>query len=288
MLWIVLQVFILASPAQDAKPKLAPAPKSPATQPTKPKTSPPPKTSTTPTSTIIQSIADNMVYIPGGTFWMGCSHGDTECETDESPRHQITLSSYYIGKYEVTQAQWEAVMGTTVREQRNKVSPSWPLLGEGPNYPMYYVSWNEVQEFIKKLNQMTGKSFRLPTEAEWEYAARGGNKSQGYKYAGSNNIEDVAWYYKNSGSKTHPVGQKQPNELGLYDISGNVNEWCADFYGYYNFAAKTNPRGPTSGIHMLTRGGCYDDSAQKCRVSSRSRSPGLSIANNGFRLALSY
>ena len=211
-----------------------------------------------------------MVFVPGGTFQMGSENGDS----DETPVHSVTVSDFYIGKYEVTQAQWQAVMG------RN------PSYFKGSNHPVEKVSWNDVQEFIKKLNQQTGKNFRLPTEAEWEYAARGGNKSRGYKYSGSNTIGEVAWYGDNSGKTTHPVGQKQGNELGIYDMSGNVWEWCADWYGKYNSSPASNPRGPSSGTDRVGRGGSWLSNASFCRVAYRDDDgPGGSSLSMGFRLA---
>ena len=148
------------------------------------------------------------------------------------------------------------------------------------------VSWNDIQEFITKLNAQTGKKFRLPTEAEWEYAARGGNQSKGYKYSGSNSISDVAWYDDNSGDKTHPVGQKTPNELGIYDMSGNVWEWCQDWYGDYSSSSQTNPTGPSSGSYRVLRGGSWNNGARNCRVSNRgSYNPDSRSYRSGFRLA---
>ena len=153
---------------------------------------------------------------------------------------------------------------------------------------MYYISWNDCQEFIKKLNAMTGKNFRLPTEAEWEYAARGGNKSRGYKYSGSNNIDDVAWYGDNNGGETHPVRTKQANELGIYDMSGNVYEWCQDWYGDYSSATKTNPKGATTGSRRVLRGGSWLNIAGYCRSSYRyNNSPDYRYSHLGFRLVLS-
>ena len=169
----------------------------------------------------------------------------------KSRRHRFTVSDFYIGKYEVTQAQWRAVMGTTVRQQRDKAGTDWPLAGEGDNYPMYYVSWDEAQEFIRRLNAQTGKQYRLPTEAEWEFAARGGNNSRGYKYSGGNSEGNIAWYSENSNNATHPVGTKSSNELGIYDMSGNVLEWCNDWYGDYNSNAQTNPQCPSSGFYRI-------------------------------------
>lgn len=239
-----------------------------------------------------------MVFVEGGTFIMGCtSEQGGDCDDNESPNHSVTLSDFYISKYEVTQAQWEAVMKTSIRQQRDKALPflrellddpdldtaDLPIFGEGPDYPMYYVSWEEAQEFATRLSQLTGKEYRLPTEAEWEYAARGGNKSKGYKYSGGNMIEQVAWYYDNSYNKTHPVGKKQPNELGLYDMSGNVWEWCYDWGGEYGSGSLTDPTGPASGLLRVHRGGSCLSDAANCRVSYR-RCIILSITYLGFRL----
>ena len=219
-----------------------------------------------------------MVWVPGGTFTMGAtSEQGSDANDWEKPAHSVTLSGYYIGKYEVTQAQWKAVMGNN------------PSYFKGDNLPVEQVSWNEVQEFIRKLNQLTGKSYRLPTEAEWEYAARGGNNSRGYKYSGSNNIGSVAWYYENSGITTHPVGSKSPNELGIYDMSGNVWEWCQDRWAsnYYSSSPQRNPKGPASGSDRVIRGGSWYDYAGSCRVSGRDgNSPVGRGYDLGFRLVL--
>ena len=219
-----------------------------------------------------------MVYVKGGTFTMGATaEQGSDAYDNEKPVHSVTLSDYYIGKYEVTQAQWKAIMGSS------------QSIWEGDNLPVGNVSWNDIQEFITRLNAQTGKRFRLPTEAEWEYAARGGNKSKGYKYSGSNNVDDVAWYFDNSSLETHPVGQKSPNELGIYDMSGNVMEWCQDCYGSYGSSSQTNPTGPNSGSDRVLRGGgCYD-SARFCRVSDRSAHGSASDCrsnNCGFRLVM--
>ena len=189
----------------------------------------------------------------------------------------MTLSSFAIGQTEVTQELWQAVMGSN------------PSNFKGAKLPVECVSWNDCQTFIEKLNQLTGKKFRLPTEAEWEYAARGGKNSKGYKYAGSNTIDDVAWYTNNSGSQTHEVATKSPNELGLYDMSGNVWEWCQDWYGssYYSNSPQTNPTGPSSGSSRVLRGGSWDLYARYCRVSIRGiSSPGNRIYYYGLRLAM--
>lgn len=225
---------------------------------------------------IINRLVNNMVYVSGGTFTIGAtSEQGSDAYDDEKPIHRVTLSSYYIGKYEVTQAEWKAVMGSN------------PSNFKGDNLPVEQVSWNDCQEFIRKLNSLTGKNFRLPTEAEWEFAARGGNNSRGYKYSGSNDIGSVAWYWDNSGSKTHPVGQKSPNELGLYDMTGNVWEWCQDWKGVYPSSSQTNPTGPASGSYRVNRGGSWGLNARDCRVSYRSSSaPGYSDDFLGLRLVL--
>lgn len=228
-----------------------------------------------------------MVYVQGGTFLMGCTAEQGTCDGDESPNHLVTVSDFYIGKYEVTQAQWRAVMGTSIRQQRDKGDSGWPIRGEGDNYPMYYVSWDEVQEFISRLNTLTGKRYRLPTEAEWEYAARGGNKSGNYRYSGSNFLEQVAWFSSNSGDSTHPVGTKSPNELGIYDMSGNVWEWCYDWYGGYGSASQNNPTGPASGSNRVGRGGSWYCGSSICRVANRDFSTPSNRGNIlGFRLVL--
>ena len=219
---------------------------------------------------------DTMVYVKGGTFTMGATAEQGEdAGNDEKPAHSVTLSDFHIGKFEVTQAQWKAVMGSN------------PSKFTGNNNPVDYVSWYDVQEFIKKLNAQTGKKFRLPTEAEWEYAARGGNQSKGYKYSGSNSISEVAWYEDNSDGKTHPVGQKKPNELGIYDMSGNVHEWCQDLDGDYSSSSQINPTGPSSGSSHIRRGGSWEYNAWGCRVSYRGDAdPGYLDTTIGFRLVL--
>jgi len=219
-----------------------------------------------------------MMRVVGGTFTMGCSNGqDDDCCVDEKPTHSVTIGDYYIGKFEVTQGVWVEVMGN---------NPSY-FKGDY-NRPVENVSWDDCKMFIKKLNEKTGKNFRLPTEAEWEYAARGGNKSNGYKYSGSNNCNDVAWLYDNSDSKPHPVGTKHPNELGIYDMSGNVYEWCDDWYGGYTADGKTNPTGPSTGTGRVLRGGSWYHSARRCRVSNRYRNnPGDRGNFFGLRLVLS-
>ena len=206
----------------------------------------------------VNGVQFTMVEVGGGTFTMGAtSEQGSDAWDEEKPAHQVTLSDYYIGQTEVTQALWEAVMGSN------------PSDSKGDNLPVERVSWDDCQVFIQKLNQLTGKQFRLPTEAEWEYAARGGRKSRGYKYAGGNNIDSVAWCDGNSGNETHPVATKQANELGIYDMSGNVLEWCSDWCGDYTSSSQSDPQGSSSGSFRVIRGGCYYNFARNCRVSYR-------------------
>lgn len=236
----------------------------------------------------VSGVELEMVYVKGGTFRMGAtSEQGNDAYDREKPVHTVTLSDYYIGKFEVTQGLWEKVMGTTLEQQRDKVNSSWPFCGVGSDYPMYYVNWEEAQEFCKKLSELTGRKYALPTEAQWEYAARGGVKSAGYKYSGSNDIENVAWYSDNSNSSTHSVGTKQPNELGIYDMSGNVSEWCSDWFDYYSSDAQTDPTGPVSGSNRVLRGGSWGINARYCRVSFRfSYNPSDGDSYNGFRVVL--
>ena len=223
----------------------------------------------------VNGIKYNMVWVEGGTFRMGATSEQGSEISDEKPVHSVTLSGYYIGKTEVTQVLWEAVMG------------SKPSRFKGDYLPVENVSWDDCQEFIRKLNSMTGQNFRLPTEAEWEFACRGGNNSRGYKYSGSNNLGSVAWYDGNSGGKTHPVATKLPNELGIYDMSGNVWEWCADWYGDYSSGAQTNPTGPYGGSLRVRRGGSWRYFVRCCRSSFRyDCDPADRGYNLGLRLAL--
>lgn len=225
----------------------------------------------------VNGVSFEMVQVEGGTFTMGATaEQGSYAYSNESPTHQVTLSSYMIGKTEVTQKLWQAVMGSN------------PSDHSGTNLPVEQVSWNDCQTFITKLNNLTGKNFRLPTEAEWEYAARGGNKSQGYMYSGSNTIDDVAWYSSNRSDTTHPVATKAPNELGIYDMSGNVWEWCHDWYGTYSSSSQTNPTGPTSGSYRVWRGGNWHNyDASSCRVSIRDDAyPSFRFYYLGFRLTL--
>ena len=219
----------------------------------------------------VNGVSFKMIAVKGGTFQMGSDDGYEW----EKPVHQVTLSDYYIGETEVTQELWTAVMGS---------NPSY--FTGNMQRPVEMVSWNDCQTFISKLNQLTGGRFLLPTEAQWEYAARGGNKSKGYTYSGSDAIDDVAWYYDNSGGMTHPVKTKAPNELGIYDMSGNVLEWCSDWYGDYSSAAQTDPTGPATGSGRVGRGGSWRHDATGCRVATHSScTPASASSDTGLRLA---
>ena len=232
------------------------------------------------------SVQFDMAKVDGGTFTMGAQSSsasqpnyDSDADSDEKPTHSVTLSSYYIGKTEVTQQLWYVVMGSYPN-----ISSTY---GRGDDYPVYNVTYSQCEQFIKKLNNLTGKIFRFPTEAEWEFAARGGKNTNGYKYCGSSTVGTVAWYGSNSSNKTHPVAQKEANEVNLYDMSGNVWEWCSDWYGNYTMSAQTNPKGPSSGPGRVIRGGGYNDSPTECRVSVRSNaSASSSFTTIGFRLVM--
>ena len=254
----------------------------------------PPATSPTPTSipaanTSVASndilpiilpngVRFNMIRVHGGTFDRGAtSEQGSDAYDDEKPVHKVTLSTYYIGETEVTQELWKAVMGS---------NPSYFSSGSLKR-PVENVSWNECQEFIRKLNALTGKTFRLPTEAEWEFAARGGTKSRGYKYSGGNDIGSVAWYDGNAVRSTHDVKTKQPNELGIYDMSGNVWEWCQDWYGKYSAGSQSNPKGPSSGSNRVIGGGSWYLNPRDCRASLRSSyNPDYRYLSIGLRLFL--
>ena len=264
--------------------------------------------STTTTSTTSNNFTEKkanlnleMIYVKGGTYKMGCTSEQTDCDDDEKPAHNVTLNDFYIGKYEVTQAQWYAIMGTKPSDFK-----------DCDNCPVEQVSWDDIQKFLRKLKRKTGKKYRLPTEAEWEYAARGGVKTNGrsYQYSGSNNIDDVAWYWKNSGDeklsgelnadnfknndcKTHNVGTKQENELGSYDMSCNVWELCSDWYDsdYYSNSPQNNPQGASSRVLRVLRGGSWYWSyySQYCSVANRSY---INIYDRdnyiGFRLVYAF
>ena len=222
----------------------------------------------------VNGVSFTMIAVKGGTFQMGSDDGYEW----EKPVHQVTLSDYYIGETEVTQELWTAVMGSNPSNFTGNMQR-----------PVEKVTWNDCQTFISKLNQLTGETFRLPTEAQWEYAARGGNQAQGRLYSGSNTIDDVAWYTSNSSSTTHPVKTKAPNELGIYDMTGNVWEWCSDWNGAYSSAAQTNPTGPATGSERVFRGGSWFHYAAYCRVANRSNNtPASSNFDLGLRLAYQF
>ena len=247
------------------------------------------------TSEITVQLFIDMIFVQGGTFQMGDTWGDGD--SDEKPVHTVTLNSFYIGKYEVTQAQYREIMENN------------PSYFKGDNRPVERISWYDAVRFCNKLSEseelepcyiingskvtcdFTKNGYRLPTEAEWEYAARGGSLSHGYKYSGNNNVEDVAWYNNNSGGYTHEVGTKQANELGIYDMSGNVWEWCWDWYAqdYYNNSPQYNPKGPNSGSHRVIRGGKWNDEFKNVRNANRGNgAPSVSYGGVGFRVVRSY
>lgn len=235
-----------------------------------------------------QNIEKNLVKVDGGSFKMGARKDDKYAQDSEKPQHTITLSSFYISKYEVTFIDFDAFCDATGRNKPN--DKGW---GRGKR-PVFNITWEEAAEFCKWLSTITGKKYRLPTEAEWEYAAKGGRLSKGYIYSGGNNLIEVGWYKENSGKMTHPVGQLKPNELGIYDMSGNVLEFCNDFMedDYYNISPSTNPKGPKTGSFKSCRGGYYDNAALNegyypydCRLTDRGRFPlGRGDIGIGFRI----
>lgn len=204
---------------------------------------------------VVDGICFNMVPVEYGTFQMGT----TDLGKEEQPVHSITLNAFYMMDTEITQGQWKAIMETN------------PSFYKGDSLPVEQVNWDEVMEFIKRLNEKSGRTYRLPTEAEWEYAARGGNKSQGYKYSGSNDINEVGWCFVNSANKTHKVGSKKPNELGIYDMTGNVFEWCNDYYmpNIYEISPSNNPTGAFLSTGRVIRGGSCNASAKMCLTTKR-------------------
>ena len=217
-----------------------------------------------------------MVKVEAGTFRMGATPEMRNPWDEEKPVHKVTLTKdYYIGKFEVTQALWKVVMGDN------------PSKFKGDNRPVEMINWDDCQKFISKLSYMTGRNFRLPTEAEWEFAARGGNKSRGYQYSGSDNLEEVAWFGKNSRKKTHPVGTKQANELGIYDMAGNVWELCQDWNGKYPSTPLVDPTGPNSGSYRVCRSGSWYHSYRHCHSSFRINSGSEKSEKCGLRIVLS-
>lgn len=270
------------------------------------------------------TLPPTMVLVQGGTFTMGCTaEQQPDCRPAESPAHEVTLTDFYIGKYEVTQGQWEILMGYTQAQMRDLAGSS-SLYGVGSSYPIYYVSWYDAAVFCNRLSEQAGyapcyysdaaytqvygksgttwslpntgtvywkpdaKGYRLPTEAEWEYTARGGSLNKGHKYSGSNTIGDVAWYTANSGNETRAIGAKTANELGFFDMSGNVWEWCFDWYGssYYGSSTVCTPVGPGSGSYRMLRGGSWGADAIDARVANRYiyGAPSDRIGGSGFRL----
>ena len=223
----------------------------------------------------VQDLIENMVYVKGGTFTMGDNSArNMDIMEREKPEHQVTVSPFFICRYEVTQELWDAVMGNNFSRIK------------GAKLPVTNICWDECQGFVLKLVLMTGINFRLPTEAEWEFAARGGNMSRHTKYSGSNQIDSVAWHTYNSGNNIHFVGQKSPNELGLYDMNGNVWEWCYDYYGPYEKAAQTNPRGISNSATNVIRGGSFQERPEFCCVTSRfGVMPAMQLPYVGLRLA---
>lgn len=234
-----------------------------------------------------KELGIQMMFVKGGSFYMGSDDRNfhTKEYDNERPVHRVNIGSYYISKYEVTLGQWREIMGI--------YPPAYNGVDYGnkncDNCPVVKISWNDAQEFIKRLNKKYNKHYRLPTETEWEYAARGGKHSKKYMYSGSDNINSVAWYGHHNGS-THPVGEKQGNELDIYDMSGNVAEWCADWYEadyYQNTTDALDPKGPEKGDKRVVRGGSYFDDDAVCRSVNRGRyDPAMSRWDIGFRLAM--
>ncbi|MDE5788386.1 MAG: formylglycine-generating enzyme family protein [Bacteroidaceae bacterium] len=240
----------------------------------------------------VETVADlsmKMVYVEGGDFLMGAtSEQRFDAESDEQVVRRVKLDAYYIGECEVTQEQWTKVMGTSVLQQRDKKGVALPFAGVGSDYPVYYVTWEEATEFCRELSRMTGRTYCLPTEAQWEYAARGGKNADDTRYSGGWAIDSVAWHTFNSDSSTHPVKSKQANGLGVYDMSGNVWEWCSDWYcDNYDASDTNNPTGPLTGSRRVFRGGSWDYCANLCRVSLRGyNEPGSRYYDLGFRVVL--
>ena len=228
-----------------------------------------------------------MVYVEGGTFVMGALADDKDAYDNEKPPHMVTLNSYHIAQFEVTQSQWQKVMGTTIQQQ-NKLSDYKGLYGVGDDYPMYHINHAEAKAFCERLSVLTGKIYKLPTEAQWEFAARGGANNRTYRYSGGSSIDDVAWHIGSGGEKSHHVvGEKHPNGLGLYDMNGNVWEWCEDWYGVYEAAPQIEPRGAVKGEQKVFRGGSWYDVEKNCTVTFRSaENPAKRMNNVGFRVVM--
>ena len=235
--------------------------------------------------TVVRNLVANLVRVEGGTFRMGAQSGmpqgdnyDPEARDNESPVHEVTLSDFYLGRFEVTQREWRTIMGYGL---------DWSeQYGEGDDFPAYNVSRDEAQRFVERLSAMTRLPFRLPTEAQWEYAARGGNRSLHLRYSGSNDVDEVAWHKENANGSLHPVGGKLPNELGLHDMSGNLWEWCSDTYGQYPSTPQTDPLADSGSLFVL-RGGAWTYQPAYCRTTCRDAydSDAISVAV-GFRVAM--
>ena len=226
----------------------------------------------------VNGVPFSMQRVEGGVFVMGGTHEQHhEPIATDLPTHTVALDAYYIGHTEVTQALWKAVM------------PEWEIMDEwhNPNHPITDVSWYDCQVFIQRLDSLTGLPFRLPTEAEWEFAARGGNKSENYRFAGSNIVDSVSWGLSNSGYRKHTVGLKRPNELRLYDMTGNVSEWCSDWYAPYQLGTEPNPKGPISGTEKIVRGSSFDNCRANSHISHRYRQDPMQATQYcGLRLAM--
>ncbi len=229
----------------------------------------------------VDRILANMVRIEGGQLMIGVANATTEgASQDNVPAHEVSLSPYYLGKYEVTEEEWQLIVGNNPSDKSNGIMVS-------NTCPVDNVSWDECQQFVEKLAQLTGKPFRLPSEAEWEFAARGGVASD-FLFAGMADIERCGWYVGNSSRVKHPVGQKEPNQLGLYDMTGNVREWCQDYYGpdYYAHSPSLNPQGPNEGSRRIIRGGSFNNQDEACVVTYRAySSPDNKNKFTGLRLA---
>ncbi|MDE6494318.1 MAG: formylglycine-generating enzyme family protein [Bacteroidales bacterium] len=230
----------------------------------------------------------DMVYVEGGSFAMGATEEQGEDALDnEKPVRTVRLDSYYIGRFEITQGQWEKVMGSTVRDQWAVADIDFGISEEGDAFPMYYITWEEAVAFCEKLSELTGRHYVLPTEAQWEYAARGGRKAQPTKYSGSDILDEVGWYYTENTKRLQLVGGKSSNELGIYDMSGNVWEYCADYYDMYDPSQTDNPTGAETSPCRVSRGGSWADVASHCRVSYRATPlPNFRLLNLGFRVAM--
>lgn len=235
-----------------------------------------------------KSVKFKMIYVEGGTFTMGSTseQGDDYYQTP----HSVTITKgYYIGETEVTQALWYAIMGEKPMADKPYTSKWWYGFGEDDEYPAYSISYNDCLDFLNKLNALTGEKFRLPTDAEWEFAARGGAKSQGYVYSGSNSVDAVAWYYDNcyvDGRKVRKVATKQPNELKIYDMSGSVTEWCSDWFQWFDSSYQIDPKGPSTGSGHVQRNGGWDNGAKMQKISVRFNGANGAGIDSGLRLAL--